>query len=318
MMLIRMLTLLLLLMLSLHSAASINSSVNPSTIQVGTSQIHVNFESPFTPAQKEKLLHWINVTANTMTTLYGEFPVQETHVHVYAKPNASEPVPWAEVWKNDAYKINFHVDPRFSEQAFLDDWTAPHEFSHLFHPYPGQGNAWFGEGLASYYQNILRARFGTLSEQEAFQKLYNGFQRGTKSQQRTRLSLKRASRNMRINHSYMHVYWGGAAYFLNVDVRLHQASGGKQSLDEVWLSFKHCCLNPEKYWPLQTLIPKLDELSGTTIFSDEHARIIDSPTFPDYQQSFEQLGIEVHNDIVTLSSTGSSQKRRQAITQTKN
>lgn len=312
MMIIRSIALLLFLLLPLSIAVALPQS-NITELHIGESKINVHFESTFTATQKEKLLHWLDATAKTMTTLYGEFPVKQSNIHIYTSSRTSEPVPWGEVWKNGEYKINFHVNPNFSEHDFLDDWTAPHEFSHLFHPYPGRGNSWFGEGLASYYQNILRSRYGSMTEQLAFQKLYDGFQRGVKNQKRTGLTLKKASSAMRKNRSFMHVYWGGAAYFLNVDVRLRQSSQGKKSLDNTWRKFKECCLSFDRNWPLQKLIPKLDELSNSNIFSDEYHRIIDARTFPDYQTSFEQLGISVRDNKIILSKTGEPQALRHEL-----
>ena len=70
------------------------------------------------------------------------------------------------------------VDTSHDLDAFLDSWTASHELSHLLLPYISRREAWLGEGFASYYQNVLRARAGMLSQREAWQKLHAGFERG--------------------------------------------------------------------------------------------------------------------------------------------
>lgn len=269
--------------------------------KVSGGYIHVYFKSYFTRADKQKLLHWLKESAQIITTLYGTFPVKQTHVNLFANTRANEPVPWGEVWKNGHYRVNFHVNPRYSLQSFLDDWTATHEFSHLIHPYPGSGNAWFGEGLASYYQNILRARQGAMTEQQAWQKLLEGFQRGERVAAHNRMTLQEASWNMRQTASFGHVYWGGAAYFLAVDVRLRQQTGGKQSLDSAWFQFKQCCLSVHSNWRVEEVIQKLDQLTGTTVFTDEYNNVVDSLLFPDYRHSFRQLGITVDRGEVLLN-----------------
>ena len=58
------------------------------------------------------------------------------------------------------------VNPESSMQEITNDWTAFHELSHLLIPYRGHGDLWFSEGLATYYQNIIQARAGVLSEAE--------------------------------------------------------------------------------------------------------------------------------------------------------
>src|SRR5690349_3931578 len=64
---------------------------------------------------------------------------------------------------------------------FADDWTAVHELSHLMHPYLGDRGTWLAEGLATYYQNVLRARSGMLTPAQAWDRLYQGFKRGAKT-----------------------------------------------------------------------------------------------------------------------------------------
>jgi len=261
--------------------------------QLPEGYVHVYFESFFSQVAKQKLLHWLKESSRAVTTLYGVFPVKQTHVHLYAKTRANEPVPWGEVWKNGQYRVNFHVNPHYSQERFLNDWTAVHEFSHLIHPHPGKGNAWFGEGLASYYQNILRVRQGLMTEAQAWQKLVDGFQRGEKVSARNRMTLQEASWNMHNTASYGHVYWGGAAYFLAVDVRLRQQSQGLQSLDSAWFQFRQCCLSHKKHWQVEAIIQKLDQLTGTTVFTDEYNSVLSSLLFPDYRQSLRQIGVYI-------------------------
>ena len=266
----------------------------------------VYFESFFTPKEKIKLMRWLHDSATGITTLYGQFPVKQVNVHLYALRGADEPVPWGEVWKNEGYLVNFQVNPGFSLQQFLNDWTAPHELSHLLHPYPGQGNSWFGEGLASYYQNILRMRQGFLSEEQGWQKLLEGFQRGTRQASFSQLSLVQASQNMRSGNHYQHVYWGGAAYFLAVDVALRQATQGRESLDTAWSKFRQCCLSYSKDWSVIELTQKLDQLTATTIFTNYYNKMLHRKKFPDYQSSFLALNIGIDGGKVHLDNRPST------------
>lgn len=40
--------------------------------------VHVHFESSFSYAAKQKLLHWLEESSKAVTTLYGVFPVKQT------------------------------------------------------------------------------------------------------------------------------------------------------------------------------------------------------------------------------------------------
>lgn len=55
---------------------------------------------------------------------------------------------------------SFH---RATTSELSRDWTATHELSHMLLPYVASRDRWLSESLASYYQNVLRARDGRLA-----------------------------------------------------------------------------------------------------------------------------------------------------------
>ena len=118
----------------------------------------------------------------------------------------------------------FFVDQTRPLNELRFDWTATHELSHMLLPYVSSRDRWLSEGLASYYQNVLRARDGRLTEQQAWQKLHAGFERGRKATHGG--SLAEASRAGW--SATMRVYWGGAAMMLKADSQLRALSGGQQ------------------------------------------------------------------------------------------
>ncbi len=74
-----------------------------------------------------------------------------------------------------------------------------HELSHLLHPVIDGYDRWLSEGIASYYQNVLRARAGLRSAQWSWDALHAGFERGIRSTQRGR-SLAEVSESMMRDH----------------------------------------------------------------------------------------------------------------------
>jgi predicted metalloprotease with PDZ domain len=120
----------------------------------------------------------------------------------------------------------------------IDSWVAVHELSHMLHPLLGLDDAWFGEGFASYHQNVLRARAGLMSEADAWTALEDGFRRGAAASERGpwTVSLQDASVQMRAEGRYLQVYWGGAAVVLWMDVALRQCAD--RSIDDVVATFR--------------------------------------------------------------------------------
>ena len=280
------------------------------SLKIPGSRMEVVFEGAFNQQQKQKLLPWIEEMAGAVSSIYGEFPLKRSRIKIVRSYSWREPVPWGEIQRWNESQILLHVNPSFDYQRIREDWTAVHEMSHLLLPYAGSSNSWFSEGLASYYQNVARGNAGLLSEKEAWQKLFLGFRRGERSAQRSPVALSQASRERGGN---MRIYWSGAAYFLNVDLALRLASGGKKTLPIVLRQYKNCCLPNHQPTSVRRIIRKLDQLSETTLFNENFQNIIHSNKFPDYRSAFEQLGIKLGWGGVSFEKNKTKTQLRQQI-----
>ena len=76
-------------------------------------------------------------------------------------------VPFGHVIRDGGEAVRFFVNDDKPLDKYLGDWTATHEFAHLLLPYIESKQKWISEGFASYYQNVLLARRGVYSEEEA-------------------------------------------------------------------------------------------------------------------------------------------------------
>ncbi|MBY6188482.1 hypothetical protein KUV89_17855 [Marinobacter hydrocarbonoclasticus] len=273
--------------------------------------LSIRFQGDFTSAEKQKLTLWLEHSAATLSTVSGRFPLEQANIRVTATHNGRGPVPWARVIRHRQEGIHFYVDPGYPAQAYYDDWTALHEFSHLLIPYPGDNDIWFSEGLASYYQNLLRGRSGVVTPQQALEDLDAGFRRGEKDARRKRRSLRELSPAMWRTGSYMRVYWSGAAYFLTVDMALRTERD--TSLDRVLSDFIACCRQLNRQWNAATLIATLDRLSESELFSYYHRQIIDDRAFPDLSEPYQQLGLIRTSTGLKMSQSAEAIESRKAL-----
>ena len=242
-------------------------------------------------AEHEKVERWLSAGAQALTTLYGRFPVPAAQILVVPVGPSREPVPWGQVMRGGGDAVHLYIDQTRPLQEFLDDWTLVHELSHLLHPRIAQDDAWLYEGLASYYQNVLRARAGLLQADTAWNKLHAGFQRGIHGTPDDQ-SLADVSSNMHRNHRYMRVYWSGAAIALMADRELRQLSNARESLDSALDKFQSCCLPARQKWDGLRFLRKLDELTGSTVFSNLYRQYAHSTAFPDLHTTYRLLGLE--------------------------
>jgi hypothetical protein len=247
--------------------------------------------------QRESITEWVRETAECVASISGRFPQQQPQILIIAIGKRSEAVPWAHVMRGGGVAAEFFIDETRPINEFRSDWTATHELSHMLLPSVSSRDRWLSEGLASYYQNVLRARDGRLTEEQAWQKLHSGFERGKRATRGD--SLAKATQSGR--GATMRVYWSGAAIMLKADTRLRELSDGRQSIDKALSSLQDCCFEQGRNWRAQELFRELDRLTGYTVFMDLfHEHVLDDE-FPDMSWTYAQLGIVPRSASVQLN-----------------
>jgi hypothetical protein len=280
-------------------------------IRVGGARLRLAVLDGTPAADPVQMQAWIEDSAQMVANLYGRFPQSQMQILVAPGARGNEPAPWAYVERGGSPAAHFFVNQRRPIGEFFEDWTAVHELSHLLLPYVNSDDAWLSEGVATYYQNVLRARGGRMSAAEAWRRLHAGFRRGMESA--PGLTLAQATESMYRSDTYMRVYWEGAAMLLIADVRLRQITAGKQSLDTALAQLNECCSAVDRAWSARELFDKLDEITGTGVFRELYDQHVAAKSFPDLSQTYGALGITVHADGIDLSAGDKEVRLRDAI-----
>ncbi len=278
---------------------------------IWSAPLEFEFRGDLSDAQQAKLQHWLEESADILSRAVGQFPIEQAHITVSPTWSGSGPVPWARVVRHRPEGIHFYVNPNYPAETYRQDWTALHEFSHLLIPYPGDRDIWFSEGLASYYQNLLRGRAGIVSTEQALRELDAGFRRGERDATRQWRTLRELSPQMWRTGSYMRVYWSGAAYFFTVDLALRTELG--ISLDTVLARFIACCRQSRQRWDAERLIRTFDQLAGGEQFAYHYRQVIDSRSFPDLTLPYEQLGLSRDGRRLRLDPSPPAVAAREAL-----
>ncbi|HEX4986960.1 MAG TPA: hypothetical protein VFV71_12935 [Burkholderiales bacterium] len=280
-------------------------------IRVGAARLRMALLDGAPPADAEQVQAWIRDSALSVAALYGRFPQPQAQIVVAPGARGNEPVPWAYVVRGGAPAAYFFINQRRPMAEFFDDWTAVHELAHLLLPYVNPDDIWLSEGVATYYQNVLRARSGKLDAAQAWLRLVAGFAKGMRSAQG--MTLAQATESMYREGTYMRVYWEGAAMLFIADVRLRQMTGGKQSLDTALAALNECCGSDERAWSARELFDKLDEVTGTVVFSDIYDSHVSSRDFPDLAATYRALGISDAGGGIAFTGAAAEARLRDAI-----
>jgi hypothetical protein len=273
-------------------------------------------------AERARLHTWIEHVSKAVLSAYGRLPLPEVQVVVIpvgqlgvasggVRAMNPQAVHFGQSIRGEGNALELLVDPSRPAEEFADDWTAVHELSHLMHPYLGDRGAWLAEGLATYYQNVLRARSGMLTPAQAWDRLYEGFKRGAKAQSDE--SLDEVAQNMHRSHAFQRVYWAGAAYWLTVDRDLRRDTHGAMNLETALSRFRDCCLPAYRQWQPQDFVARLDALAGSAVFAKRYREFAQMRHFPDWGKLYAELGIRDGGEHLAFDAAANDAAIREAI-----
>ena len=235
-------------------------SKNSSGIKV--ENIKWYWEDKFNEKDKIKLKIWIEKTVYATEKTLGNFPFG-INIYFHKSKSSKEPVPWAHTERGDTQSVHFFVAPDYPLEDFIDDWTAPHEISHLTLPFLGKKYSWFAEGYATYMQCQIMNTMGTMSDRELEEK-YRSKINKVKDKFMCKTPFVKVVDSLRKKHDFPAMYWGSVSYFIKADSMIK--NNGKQGLNQLIKEYQLCCRNKDKN--MSDLINSLDSLAEGNIFSD--------------------------------------------------
>ena len=80
---------------------------------------------------------------------------------------------------------------------------------------------------------------------------------------------------------------------LAVDLRLREKTDGSQTLGTALQKIQQCCLGEMVRWDAEDFVARLDDVTGTVVFSQLFEEQIKSRPFPEYDKLYERLGIRI-------------------------
>ena len=168
-------------------------------------------------------LTWIRNAASCVARLYGRFPADAT-IFVVPVEGADEVV-FGRVMSLAGGSVALLFGTATRPETARSDWVVVHELSHLGAvSFVGEGH-WLEEGLATYYEPILRERAGWMREQDLWAHFVREMPRGVRQPDDPASLEERDGIDA--------TYWGGALFAFLADVRIRTETRGARGLDDV-------------------------------------------------------------------------------------
>jgi hypothetical protein len=145
----------------------------------------------------------------------------------------------------------FHEE---AKRVAKQEWVLVHELVHVGFPTLPDDARWLTEGLATYYEPLIRARTGWQTEEALFAHFATELKRGDGA-----ILPDQAGING--------VYWGGALFCMHVDLAIRRQSSGKRSLDDVMRTLASEGHSTETRLSVSELARLADRSTGTQAFS---------------------------------------------------
>lgn len=223
---------------------------------------------------------WLVRAMQTVAAMGGHFPSARVHATIVPVISFDRPVLFGVVKRGQQTSVTLYVSHDATLDQLASDWVAVHEFSHLWLP-PFRGESqWFGEGVATYLQELLRARCGVVSPERAWDRIQAGFERGRKAA--TKRTLAQESRAMRRTGAFHRVYWAGAAFALEANALLH---GRALTLEEALLRAYATWGGHTRQWRWLDALNTLADAAGEPELIALGKRYADDTKFPVWSEA---------------------------------
>lgn len=277
------------------------------TLTVGSARLDVTVLGGGFGERQAAVSSWLKTSANAVASLLGAFPLSRAQVLLVADPDRRSSFGYALRGGGPSATMLLSAAP--SDEDLANDWTAVHELFHFSHPPMATSEAWFYEGLATYFTALARARSGMTTKRYGWWELLDGFERGSKVG--TGQTLREECKTMHQNRTYWRVYWSGAFMLLKMDVELRRRG---QTLEQLIARLAASHPDDTKRWTAEKIVQQLDALCDCDIPSRVTAEHLDATEFPKSVALVSALGVALAEDqSVTYDDAAPDAAIRRAI-----
>jgi hypothetical protein len=272
-------------------------------LSVDDSRIDLSFADGRIAAGRDTLARWVSESAQAVGKFWRRFPVPRVHITIIPVAGR-EGVLFGKVLPESSPGVALLVGENTTRERLYQDWILIHELFHLGVPsFSGEGK-WFDEGLATYFEPIIRARAGWRSEASVWREFQREMPRGLVAVEQ---------RGVERVDDFSGVYWGGAIVVMLADLEIRRRSAGARGLEDGLHGVLDAGGHASVVWPLARALELCDRSAGETVLgplAQKHAR---GGRRVDLEALWRELGVRATGDGVQLVNDAPLSAVRRAV-----
>jgi hypothetical protein len=234
----------------------------------------------------ESLSAWVSAVAESNRRFWARSPTEGGLIVLIPSPRGG--VPFGRVLSLGGAVVTVLVGRQATPQDLYDDWVLVHEFLHLGSPLMRDTGAWLNEGIATFYEPVLRTRAGWKSEDQVWREWISAMPRGMPAI--TGIGLENAGRGG--------IYWGGALFVLMAEIESLLASGGETGFSDCLRTVLAEGADVTVKWPTMNLLHRCDALLGKPVIATLAQQHIEKGSAMDLDKLWRRLGVSLDGDKV--------------------
>ena len=246
---------------------------------------------------------WVETAARAVSTYYGSFPPRRPTLKITPRDGRSVSNGRAFGW--DGPLITISLGQSATDADVLGDWVLTHEMIHLCFPSVDERHHWIEEGLATYVESIARVRSGNLTAERAWTELAAGLPQGLP---------EAGDHGLDFSPTWGRTYWGGALFFLRVDVETRRRTGNRRGLEHALRAIAAEGGTIGHWWKIDRVLRVGDAATGVPVMREIYDEMKAAPLMVDLPALWKELGVVRRGRGVSFDNSAPLAAVRRAIT----
>ena len=252
----------------------------------------------------DELERWVTDAARGVASFFQRPPEPRTLVALLPVPDRHG-IPFGKMLPESGPGLIIYVGEHTGKEELHADWVLVHELFHAGTPsYLGEGK-WYDEGLATYFEPLIRTRLGWRTEADLWAEFLRDMPRGLDALTR---------RGLANPVGYPDIYWGGGLFCLLADLEMRRTTSGAKGLEDGVRAVLAAGGFSSEVWTLARATEVTDAALGTPLLARLQSEHLERGSPVDLDAVFRELGVSIgKNGGIALEQHSPAAKLRRAL-----